>query len=115
MFTVTAVAMTITVYLCDWRADPGGLSSICPQPPVGPWGPLKPSGRSQVSAQFGKGQGLVGFLGQLAEPEELSLQSHRFNCKHLLSLQTLTPPTPDSCTPEPCNPTPGPSDHPITL
>ncbi|KAB0396426.1 hypothetical protein E2I00_012068, partial [Balaenoptera physalus] len=28
-------------------ADPGVQSSICPLPPVGPWGPLKPPGRSQ--------------------------------------------------------------------
>lgn len=40
------------------RADPGDLISICPQPPVGPRGPLKPSGRSQVSDQLDKGQGL---------------------------------------------------------
>lgn len=45
------------------RADPGGLSSICPQPPVGPWGPLKPPGRSQVSDQLGTGQGLSGWVG----------------------------------------------------
>ncbi|KFO19017.1 Numb-like protein [Fukomys damarensis] len=32
------------------RVDPGGLSGVCPQPPVGPRGPLKPSGRSQVNA-----------------------------------------------------------------
>lgn len=40
------------------RADPGDLISICPQPLVGPRGPLKPSGRSQVSDQLDKGQGL---------------------------------------------------------
>ncbi|KAK2490951.1 hypothetical protein MC885_002237 [Smutsia gigantea] len=40
------------------RADPGGLSSICPHPPVGPWGPLTPPGRSQVSDQPGAEQGL---------------------------------------------------------
>lgn len=39
------------------RADPGGLSSICPQPPAGPWGPLKPPGRSQVMTSWGQSVG----------------------------------------------------------
>lgn len=33
------------------RVDPGDLISIRPQPRVGPRGPQKPSGRSQVSDQ----------------------------------------------------------------
>lgn len=45
------------------RTDPGGLSNICPQPPVGPWGPLKPPGRSQVSDQMEMGQGMSGWVG----------------------------------------------------
>ncbi|KAL0610091.1 hypothetical protein AAY473_019853 [Plecturocebus cupreus] len=35
-------------------ADPGGLSGICPQPPVGPRGPQKPAGRSQTTAALSK-------------------------------------------------------------
>lgn len=64
------------------RADPEGLSSICPQPPVGPRGPLKPPGRSQVSEQLRTGLGLSAGVDLPSMPSRSVLQSHRPNHTH---------------------------------